>query len=239
MSWTLHFLEAEGDLSPWRDRVDAETRAVQERIAECLAPDIGMPPVDIVIQRLKGQAIPELGIGGMTLRRSCMAITLDPDNPRFEASLEAGELGRALTHEFHHCLRFARVGYGSTLAEAFVSEGLADHFDREINGGEGRIWNHAIEPEQWPALLKRADEAFRFTHYDHRLWFFGIGHSHDIATLVPRWAGYTIGYRLVGTYLELVPEAKPSRMAATPAADIVAKAWPHLLQEFGKRHLNS
>ncbi|WP_445502225.1 DUF2268 domain-containing putative Zn-dependent protease [Microvirga sp. G4-2] len=205
----------------------------EQRIATCLAPDIDMPPVDVVIQRLRGETIPELGLTGFTPRRSCMAITLDPDNPHFEASLKAGDFIRILTHEFHHCLRFRSVGYGTTLAEALVSEGLADHFDREVNGGDGQLWDHALGPGQWPALLRQAEEAFGRSDYDHHLWFFG-GHGCDSIGLIPRWAGYTIGYHLVGAYLDMNPEARPSRMAETPAMDIVTRAWAHLREESGE-----
>jgi hypothetical protein len=234
MSWALHFLEAEGSLQPWRGRLEAEAQAAEDRIAACLAPDIDMPPTDVVIQRLKGQTIPELGLVGMALRRGCMAVTLDPENPYFEASLEAGEFTRTLTHEFHHCLRFRSVGYGTTLAEALVSEGLADQFDREVNGGDGQMWNHALRPEQRPALLRQAEGAFRLSRYDHRLWFFGGKHGSDLISLIPRWAGYTIGYHLVEAYLNATPYAKASRMAGTPATEVVTKAWPLLVKEFGK-----
>jgi uncharacterized protein YjaZ len=213
--------------------LEAEAKMAEQRIATCLAPDIEMPPIDVVVQRLTEETIPELGLTGFTLRRSCMAITLDPDNLHFEASLKAGEFTRILTHELHHCLRFGRIGYGTTLAEALVSEGLADQFDREVNGGDGQMWNHALRPEQWPALLQQAEEAFCRSEYDHCLWFFG-GHGHDSIGLIPRWTGYTIGYHLVGTYLGLNPEARPSRMAGTPAIDIVTKAWAHLRETFGK-----
>lgn len=232
MGWTLHFLEAEGSLQPWRDYLEAEARRTEQRIATCLAPDSEMPPVDVVTQRLRGGAIPELGLSGFSLRRSCMVITLDPDNPHFEASLEAGQFSRCLTHEFHHCLRFGCVGYGITLAEALVSEGLADQFDREINGGDGQIWNHALSPEQWPSLLQQAEESFHSSDYDHGLWFFGNGYQDDHPGLVPRWAGYTVGYYLVGAYMDATPGAKPSRMASAPAAEIVAKAWPLLCRTF-------
>lgn len=235
MSWTLHFLEAEGSLHPWRGHLKAEARTAEQRIATCLAPHIEMPPIDVVIQRLTGETIPELGLAGFSLRRSCMAITLDPDNPHFEASLQAGQFTRSLTHEFHHCLRSGRVGYGTTLAEALVSEGLADQFDREINGGDGQMWNHALRPKQWPALLWRAEEALPQPHYDHHAWFFGNGQRDDPIGHVPRWAGYTIGYHLVEAYMNATPEAKPSRMAGTPAAEIVSKAWPALRRQFGSR----
>jgi uncharacterized protein YjaZ len=234
LKWTLHFLEAEGSLAPWRTQLTTEARGAHENIARRLAPDVAMPRIDILIQRVAKQVIPELGMTGSSFRRGCMAVTLDPENPNFETSLESGQFTRTLTHELHHCLRHSGAGYGVTLSEAFVSEGLADHFDREINGGDGQIWNHALEPSQWPLLLQQAEEAIhmrRYNYENHALWFFGA--RADIETAgVPRWAGYTIGYHLIESYLHAFPEMRPSRMATTPAAEIVAKAWPLLRARF-------
>ncbi|MBM6596747.1 DUF2268 domain-containing putative Zn-dependent protease [Microvirga pudoricolor] len=230
MNWTLHFFEAEGSLAAWRDRLIDEAHETFWRIERCLGHDIEMPPVDIVVQRMHGPVIPELGIVGMTLRRRCLAITLDPNNPNFEASMNADAFSRTLTHEFHHCLRHHGVGYGMTLPEAMVSEGLADQFDREVNGGNGQIWNHALSSEQWPSMLRRAQDALQTKHYDHRLWFFG-GQGFGNAEPIPRWTGYTIGYHMVAAYLEAVPEAKPSRMADTPADEVISKAWRLLCEK--------
>jgi len=231
MNWTLHFLEAEGSLAAWRDCLTAEARTVHDRIAEHLAPDVAMPPIDVVIQRVKGWGIPELGIGGNTPRRGCMTITLDPDNRHFPVSLEAGAFTRMLAHEFHHCLRVAAIGWAATLAYALVSEGLADHFDREMNGGDGQIWDHALHAPQWPWVLRQAEDALPAPGYDHARWFFGEAAGQPDG--IPRWAGYTIGYRLVGAYLDAHPGARPSRLAATPASVIMEDAWPRLCEQVG------
>ncbi len=71
-----------------------------------------------------------------------MTVTLDPDNPNFAASLANGELRKTLTHELHHSFRHAMCGYGFRLGEVLVTEGLADAFDAEINGGDG----NRVEP---------------------------------------------------------------------------------------------
>ncbi|MES0476805.1 MULTISPECIES: DUF2268 domain-containing putative Zn-dependent protease [Citrobacter freundii complex] len=40
----------------------------------------------------------------------------------------------------HHAARWQGPGYGSTLGEALVSKGLADHFSLELFGGEPELW---------------------------------------------------------------------------------------------------
>ena len=227
MEWTLHFLEAGGTLAPWRERLANEAQQTRDGLAALLAPDMAMPRIDMLIQRLPGQVIPELGMGGHSYRRGCLSITLDPDNPAFAASLAAGEFSRTLAHEVHHCLRYDAVGYGRTLGEALVSEGLADHFDREAHGGTGQPWDDALAPEQWAGVLARMEPKLSAPDYsfaEHAAWFFGRRGDSPI----PRWTGYTVGFHLVGAYLHAHPDARPSRMASTPAAEVLADAWPRL-----------
>jgi hypothetical protein len=230
MRWTLHFLEAEGSLGPWRERLQAEAAETYDRLEALLRTTVPMSAIDIIVQRVAGGVIPEIGIGGSCYRQSCMAVTLDPDNPNFAAGLESGYFARTLAHELHHCLRYGGPGYGRTLGEALVSEGLADHFDCQAHGGDGQPWNHALTPQQWRPLLQRAEAALSDPLYDHDAWFFGAGG----AEVLPRWAGYTIAYHLVAAYLDAHPDARPSQLVHTEAAGIIREGWPGLVARHGR-----
>ena len=229
MNWTLHFLEAEGSLAKWRERLTAEACETHDRIAAHLPDDAIMSAVDVVIERVSGRTIPELGLGGHAFRRGCMIITLDPENPNFEASLAAGQFTRTVTHEFHHCLRHAGAGYGTTLGEAIVSEGLADHFDQQINGGSGQIWNHALEGRHWSEILRFAEYEIDDADYNHDKWFYGANGPAD-QNPIPRWCGYTIGYHLLERYFAVHGHARAARMAGTPAHEIISEVWSALAQ---------
>lgn len=61
-------------------------------------------------------------------------LTVDPASDIFRANQEAS-LERMFAHELHHAARWAGPGYGSSLGEALVSEGLAGAFAQEICGG--------------------------------------------------------------------------------------------------------
>ena len=110
MNWTLHFLEAEASLAPWRDRLTGQAHAAHGRLVDVLSPDLAMPRVDILIQRTPMGCIPAFGMGGGAYSSHCLGISLDPDNPAFTGSLDAGHFSRTLAHELHHCLRFAAAG---------------------------------------------------------------------------------------------------------------------------------
>ncbi|MGF6173055.1 DUF2268 domain-containing putative Zn-dependent protease [Ensifer sp. 4252] len=220
----VHFLEADGSLAPWREQILAEAESTALRVAAAVSETDSAAPIDVIVAHRKDETIPEIGIAGSCFRRGLVTVTLDPHNVHFAGSLGNKEFSRMLTHELHHSFRHAACGYGLTLGEALVSEGLADGFDAELNGGDGHAWNHAIADGDWLTLLEHAERELWADTYDHRAWFFGWSRYGKL----PRWTGYTIGYHLVKTYLAANPGARPSRMTATPAPDVIGEAWPRL-----------
>ena len=81
--WTLHWLEASGSLAEFRHELVDEFDAAYEAIARLMPP----PRLDVLIQRLPGETIPEMGLVGRAYRSSMFTMTLDPDNPSFFSSL--------------------------------------------------------------------------------------------------------------------------------------------------------
>lgn len=60
MSWHLHWLEASGDLGPWRDAIAAEVEIARNAVTTL----VPITPLDILVQRLPGAVIPETGTTG-------------------------------------------------------------------------------------------------------------------------------------------------------------------------------
>ena len=196
MDWQLHWLEAEGDLSKWREQIATEVAATYTIVSRLITP----PRLDILLQR-GGMVIAEIGMVGQAYRKGLFALTLDPDNPNFTACLGDGTLRRQITHEVHHCLRMGGPGYG--------------RYPRRGVGQRRFGWPlHSSAVQQSPGTVgmccdgQRLDahrpdkETLSAKWYNHAEWFFGTGSRR------PRWLGYTLGYRIVGDWL-----------AATPAAD--------------------
>lgn len=79
ITWRLHWLEASGDLGPWRGAVAKEVEIARKAVARVLP----VSPLDILVQRLPGAVIPETGTTGQAMRPGLFSLTIDPDNPNF------------------------------------------------------------------------------------------------------------------------------------------------------------
>lgn len=188
-NWTLHWLSASGSLDDHSSIINGAFQSAYDSLARHVQP----PELDVLIQRGRGRTIPELGVSGRAYRASLFAMTCDPDNPNFAGSLLDGALTRQIIHEVHHCLRMAGPGYGRTLGEALVSEGLAGRFVQYVLRSHPEPWESAVTTSELRAFMVQESKLVE-TGYDHAKWFFGRGS-------LPRWFGYTLGYEIVGEWL--------------------------------------
>ena len=91
----------------------------------------------------------------------------------------------------------ARSRLWSDAREALVSEGLAGRFAAQLYGEAPEPWEDAFSKEGLADLAILAQARWTVTDYDHAQWFFGRGKY-------PCWAGYTLGYHLIGSILPLI-----------------------------------
>lgn len=155
--------------------------------------------VKIVVGLDATQAIPEIGVGGFTNpENGDVSIWIDAHPPRGLRTALTTWIPATVAHELHHSSRIRTgPGYGVSLAEALVSEGLADHFAEEaFPKTPPQRWDHALTKAQERSLWSIARRQLNNpSGYDHIAWFFGSGDT-------PHWAGYTLGYDIVGRYLD-------------------------------------
>jgi hypothetical protein len=176
--------------------VDLEGLAVRSaRRAFELLPHRGKLRIWIALDAAR--SIPELGVGGSTNPETGdVLVSIDGTPPGGLKAALATWIPATLAHELHHSSRI-RIGpgYGNTLAEALVTEGLADHFVAEaFPDTPPQPWDHALSGDQEAELWRKAQPVLeRPWGYDHRAWFFG---GDDL----PHWAGYTLGYRIAEAY---------------------------------------
>lgn len=171
--------------------------------------------IDIVFYISSDETIEELGIGGYSPTAHTILIYLNPDFSDFDKTINE-YIKRILAHELYHCMRWKNPGYGNTLLEALISEGLADHFDIEINKTEPIFWNLALTAEQITSIKEKAEKDYNNKKYNHYEWFYGSNEKS-----IPKYAGYALGFKIVGDYLKLHPDKRPSNIYAVRAEEFL------------------
>ena len=207
-NWTVHFMNARGELTPYIDTVQKALEDVHERSKPLVPTTI----LDIEVEAARYGGVPNIGHSGYVPRPGLMRLMLDPYDENLAQNL--GEpMGRMIAHELHHALRWDTVGYGTTLIGALVSEGLCGKFTAELYGNNPEQQECAIPADQIQCLSREALVEAHSEDYDHDRWFFG---KKDL----PNWAGYTIGFELVGLAMESM-KLNPSEMIAIPAEEFI------------------
>lgn len=206
-SYTVHYMNSQMQLSPYISRVEQAVDEVWAR-ASGLIPIVML---DIAVEAARDGGIPETGHCGFSPRPGLIRLILDPDNPNLEQHM--GEaLERMIAHELHHALRWDAVGYGSTLLDALVSEGLAGRFAQELYGNTAELWESALKATDIGRYAGIALAGAESTSYNHHAWFFG-------SSEFPRWTGYTLGWELIGNLTGELASSRPSELIATKGGE--------------------
>ncbi len=209
----IHVLNKSKRLNPLLDLINESLKTGLEKIQKVLPVDT----IDIVVEDNPNAAIPETGVGGYAPTAHIVNICINPNFAGLKEKIKY-EIESTLAHELHHCARESALGDPRrNLLEALVTDGLADHFDIEICGGEPRPWSIAVKDEILGKLLEKARKEFNNNNYNHKVWFFG---SEDEE--IPRWAGYSLGFHIVQEYLKKHPYESAGSLYKTPAEEFIA-----------------
>ena|GEM_PF-559063 len=206
----------------YRRRVCRDARIIQVTLAvrgrverafsrgvETVSALLPVSNIDVVV-RADRLVIPETGMGGYGPSADVVYLTIDPATPNLFTGFDP-EFVATLGHELHHCVRHGGPGYGGTLGEALVTEGLACHFETELRGGAVPFYARALEDNALEALWARAKLELKNSSYDHDAWFFGSS-----AKGIPRHTGYSVGFSIVAQYVRS-RGTSASRLWAEPA----------------------
>ncbi|MGL6261942.1 DUF2268 domain-containing putative Zn-dependent protease [Vibrio sp. WXL210] len=215
MSIDLHLLNAKSRLSPLEKRIISEFKNSVDRI-ETLIP---VKNVDVVISA-SSEVIPETGLVGYCPKDDLVYLRIDPNNSNLQKSFSE-EFTATLGHEFHHAMRWREVGYGTTLGEALISEGLACCFEAELRTSGAPFYAKALNEHELSSLWIKAKNELSSSTYDHFAWFLGSN-----LKSIPRYAGYSLGYQLVIHYIKQfgVPASK---LYATQASSVLEHVSSH------------
>jgi uncharacterized protein YjaZ len=149
--------------------------------------------VDIFVVNDTYGVIPEYGFGGYTPSSNTVYLYVDKKIKTLDVNL----LISLMLHELSHAARWAKVGYGDTLGGAMVSEGIACYIEEKYLGFIPIYANFDIEQ----GIVNTAKKDLNSKNYNHNDWFYG-------SELIPRWAGYAMGYQMVKKYCDNIKTDK-------------------------------
>ena len=219
-------LDAMGELPP--GRLDAAVAALEAAAADIL-PLLDVDRVDVMVHA-SGRLIPGWDLNGYAINAGLITIGLST-KPRLLAERSGSELidlsvrarplsdqlRSVLAHELHHAVRSRGPGYGRSLGEALVSEGLAQCFEEEA-GCPTPNYATVVTGDLLGLAAMRARKDWERADYDHGRWFFGDRTD-------PAWpwsGGYSLGYAIVREYLAQTGQTA-SAAAAVPAGRVCAQ----------------
>jgi len=159
------------------------------------------------------------GVGGYCPAPDFIQISIDKDNQKFKDD-PVGAVTRSFAHELYHSMRFfnGASAPNGLLLDCIVDEGLADQFVFEILH-ELPVWNKKlsdkISNKLLSAFLKVWSEKVNDDNYND--WF--IKGSTD--KNIPRWAGYSLGLKIVRSYQKQHGINSVLEMLLTPSRDII------------------
>lgn len=212
-NWHVHYVNARGKLDGLKPHVEAALQDVYPRMSKVCEP----PVVDILVEAVwNSSVIPERGHMGYG-NEDLVTLWLAPEHPKLAENL-GQPLSRTVAHEMNHVMRFRSAGGTKTLGDLLVSEGLAGQFVKELFGSEPEPWEQALSRSKLRQYIPRAAEHFESDasrsskEIDINEWMFGTG-------ALPRWLGYTLGYEIVGQYLEDHPDLTASGLLDIQSAN--------------------
>ncbi len=162
----------------------------------------------VVFSAHPSQTISTIGMGAFASDTRIIFIYIDPNFTRFPKSLK-NELVSTIAHETAHVIRMRSGQIVNDLFDAFVNEGLADHFAQEICGPKTKLWHQSYYARvNIPYQLAKKEVKNKITDSIYRKWF-TVG---DPKRSIPWTAGYALGNQIMREYLKNKPTTHPSQL---------------------------
>lgn len=194
--WTLHLLNARHALTPVLSEVRQASRDAVARVSG----HADLPDFDLVVRAQQDRSA-DGAVQGNSPAPGVVEVALTPD--RFDSA----HFTRALVRQMAHLVRWEGPGYGKSLGEALVSEGLAGHFVLRLLGGQPDGLD-SVRPAQ--GALRQAMNEWARRDYDHSRWFAGKG---DLR----KGTGNSLGHRILAEHLSQNPADSAISLATAPA----------------------
>lgn len=201
---------------------------------------LGEQDIDLVIRSIRGACSEEMPVSGYAPDAHTTYITLDANYANYMDVNWQGHLAKSVAHEFHHNKRWGIVGYGETLGEALVSEGLAQAFEVEMGHKVSPYSINLTKEELFEASERARKVILSEEGYSHANWFFGTEKIQDAKEDFKRWTGYSLGFSIVSKWL-LDNEESRQKSGCNTAAKAVDVSAADILKpwlEAGKEYFS-
>lgn len=211
---SIYFLNAECNYpQPLVDEVITMVKKYVEFATENLSIE---KPFDITIYPNYTWTAGVEGVDGEAFSGGLLQLRLDLRNELFKISDLLGDpLKVTICHECNHIARWQSVGYGTSLLEATVSEGLATSYEKQVCGSYPiKHGDYSNIEELLQFYRERNTEEDE--RYNHGEWFFGKNEKY------PKWLGYRVGTYIVEEVLKNNPSFLLTEITKMPAAKILA-----------------
>ncbi|MDJ0962185.1 MAG: DUF2268 domain-containing putative Zn-dependent protease [Acidimicrobiia bacterium] len=160
---------------------------------------------------IPGAIAPDFGVGWSYADIDSVVIAIDPWHPELDEVL-AERLPSMVASALYDLARVRTIDTSAppTLLDELVIAGLRDHFAEELLGTPPFPWSNAFPETQTQAIMDEARPLLDTSDFSYSDWFF------PGTTEIPQWAGYTLGHRMIETYLAENPDQTAADLVSTP-----------------------
>lgn len=180
---------------------------------------LSLTTINICIYPNKDWCINQTGDGGYTAGPDWIQLFIDPTKPNLIPKIAESSFPANIYHEMHHARRMIKVGFGQSLLEVVISEGLATVFAEEMFGKFKAPWGKYSKSE-----IEQLIKIFDINKLDKKInyeeWFLGHGKPH--------WLGYKVGTYIIRELKKKNRELSCDKMVDTEAIDIYKNLYENL-----------
>lgn len=214
MKIRIFFLESNEKLTTTQKRLISRLVKKHALIA---GQDLEIPLMNFTIYSNKDWCIQQTGEGGYTASPNWIQLFLDPSRPNFKEKVIENSLLATIYHEMHHAKRMTTVGYGESLLEAVITEGLASVYAEKMFPKFIAPWGKYTNKEIKSNLRLFLQNIIKNKkRYSHEEWFLGFGKPH--------WLGYKVGIYIIRSLKDKCVSFDCTR-AVNKKAEEIFKIW--------------
>lgn len=212
MKINIFLFEVKNDISKQNKKL---LKKVVRKHAKIAAKKLGIDLINIVIYPNHDLTIPKVGSGGFAPNSEWIRIAIDPclENKEVEHVIK-NIVPLSVYHEMNHVARWRKPGYGNSLIDVIISEGLAIIFAEENWNLFKAPWSEYSQREinKFLELFNRRDKK-KDLKYNHAEWFFGKGK--------PNWLGYKLGSFIIRNVKSKNPDVESLALVHMDSRNII------------------